>query len=503
MTTEKNEAHVAVSHIDDEVVILASGKRLDVSKADEALQFALSDAKLDAAAAKRILWKTDLFLLPVLCLLYCFQFMDKLLNSYASILGLRTDLHMEGNQYLWTGTAFYLGYLVFEFPASLLLQRFPVAKTAAVFIVLWGVILCLHAVPQYAGFIALRTILGMLELSVTPAFTIITLQWYTRDEQFLRIAFWFACNGLGTIVGSGIAYGLATHELHLAIALWKLVFVVTGVLTIALGFVVFVHIPDNPAKAWFLTPEERYLVVERIRVNQQGFGNRRFKRHQFVEALTDYRTWLMAIFVLVSNIPNGGTTNFGSILLHESMGYSVEKSLLMQMPGGAVEIVGCILLAFCATKVYRLRFLWGTIGLAINLAAQCLLAFGKDSHLQYAGFTLINIAAIGFICMLSVMTSNVAGHTKKVTTNAIFLIGYCVGNVVGPQTFKESQAPDYNGAKLAIVICGAIALALMVAIWGANVWENTKKERLNDEGFDNCEFADLTDRENPRFRYST
>ena len=69
-------------------------------------------------------------------------------------------------------------------------------------------ILALHSVPQYPGFVALRTILGMLELSVTPAFTIITSQWYRKEEQFLRTAWWFASNGIGTIVGLAIAYGL-------------------------------------------------------------------------------------------------------------------------------------------------------------------------------------------------------------------------------------------------------------------------------------------------------
>ncbi len=472
--------------------------------ADEALRYAGGRVDIDAATSRRLLRKIDVFLLPLLCLLYCFQFMDKLSNLYASILGLRQDLHMKGNQYSWTGTLFYLGYLAFEFPASLLLQRFPVAKTVAVFIVLWGFILCLHAVPRYPGFIAMRTILGMLELAVTPAFTIITLQWYTQEEQFLRVAIWFACNGLGTIFGLGLAYGLATHHLHVLLAPWKLIFIITGVLTIALGFVVALHVPDIPAKAWFLTPQERCLVVERIRVNQQGFGNRRFKRYQFVEALTDYKTWLLFVYALADNIPNGGTTNFGSILLTEDLGYKPHKALLMQMPSGGVEFVGCILFAYGASRVYPSRFLWGTLGMAVNLMAQCFLAFAHNNKLQYAGYTLLLIMPVGFICMLLLLASNVAGHTKKITTNAIFLIGYSVGNVIGPQTFRASQAPDYRGAKIAIVVCGAVLLVLNVVIWLAYVWENRHKCRLEpDANFDNAEFADLTDRENPRFVYAT
>lgn len=174
---------------------------------DEAMRYAIENhdenIQLDPETERRLIRKIDLYLLPVMCLVYCVQFMDKLSNSYASVLGLRKDLKMTGDMYGWTGSAFYIGYLFFEFPASYLLQRLPVAKTASVFMLLWGVVLCLHAVPQYEGFIALRTLLGMLESSVTPAFTIITLQWYKKEEQFLRVAIWFAFNGVGIILGGG------------------------------------------------------------------------------------------------------------------------------------------------------------------------------------------------------------------------------------------------------------------------------------------------------------
>lgn len=321
------------------------GKEIEITNdVDVAMKFAIGHKgemqKLDPATDKRILRKIDMYLLPVMCLLYCFQFMDKLSTSYSSILGLREELHMKGDMYSWTSTSFYLGYLAFEFPASLILQRFPVAKAVSVFIILWGMILALCSVPKYAGFIALRTILGMMELSVSPAFAIITSQWYKKDEQFLRTAWWFGSNGFGVDLGSLIAYGLYEKQDSYTLPAWKLVFVVTGVLTVFLGVVIMFHIPDTPTGAWFLTEEERVLVVERIRSNQQGFGNPTFKKEQFIEALTDHRTWLFFLFSIAHNIPNGGVTSFGSILLNEQFGYDTADSLLMDLPSGAIEIVG-------------------------------------------------------------------------------------------------------------------------------------------------------------------
>ncbi|KAL6453101.1 DAL5 Allantoate permease [Candida maltosa Xu316] len=495
-TDEKNNVEILAS------IISPDGKEIKIDKndVDQAMAFVLDHDRieLDEATSNRLLHKIDLYLLPVMCLLYCFQFMDKLSTSYASILGLRQELNMVGDMYSWTATAFYLGYLVFEFPASYLLQRFPVAKTVSVFIILWGMILALHAVPHYPGFITLRTILGMLESSVTPAFTIITSQWYKKEEQFLRTAWWFASNGIGTIIGSAIAYGLYEHNGTYSLPAWKLVFVVTGVLTIFIGFVIFFHIPDTPAGAWFLTSEEKVLVVERIRSNQQGFGNRHFKKKQFIEAVTDHRTWLFVLFALAGNIPNGGLTSFSTILLNEDFGYSASESLLMQMPQGAVEIVGCVFLAWL-TRFFPSRM---TIGV---IASYCLLTFAPQKSARLAGFYIYLVGPVGFICILSCISSNVAGHTKKITVNALMLIAYCVGNLIGPQAFISTQAPGYGGAKVAIVVCGFVSYFAFIAVFISYAWDNKRrnaKPHVDMSHIENYEFADLTDKENPNFRYA-
>ncbi|CAD1808619.1 Major Facilitator Superfamily protein [Candida parapsilosis] len=485
------------------------GKEIEITNnVDVAMRFAMEHKgeaeRLDPATDQKILRKIDLYLLPVMCLLYCFQFMDKLSTSYSAILGLRTELGMVGDMYSWTSTCFYLGYLAFEFPASLLLQRFPVTKTVSVFIILWGLILALCSVPKYAGFVALRTILGMLESSVTPAFTIITSQWYKKDEQFLRTTWWFASNGIGGDLGSLVAYGLYKHQDSYSLPAWKLVFVVTGVLTIFLGFVIMLHIPDTPTGAWFLKEEEKVLVVERIRGNQQGFGNPRFKKEQFIEALTDHRTWLFFLFSIAHNIPNGGVTTFGTVLMNEQFGYDAAQSLLMQLPSGAIEIVGCVLFAWLS-KFIKSRMLMSIFIAMITVMAECLLAFAPTNKGKLAGLYLWYLSPLCYICIQSQVSSSVAGHTKKITVNAIFLIGYCVGNLVGPQTFIDNQAPTYSGAKIAIVVCGSVTLGSLVAIYISYYVDNKRRDALppvDMSKIENYEFADLTDKQNPNFRYA-
>lgn len=489
----------------------SAGKVVTVTgDVDEAMQLALNldNVVLDDATNKRILRKIDLHLLPLICLLYAFQFMDKTTTSYAAVMGFKKDFHMVGDMYSWCGTAFYIGYLAFEFPANAILQRFPLAKATSAFIVVWGVILCLHAVPKtYAGIITLRTVLGILESAVTPAMVIFTSQWYRAEEQFLRTAIWFSCNGLGIIIGGAIAYGVALNESHFSLEAWKVLFIVTGLMTITVGGLFYLHIPDIPSKAWFLTEEEKLLVVERIRSNQQGFGNKHFKKYQFKEAMLDVSTWLYFFFGVASNIPNGALTNFGSILLNSDFGYSAKDSLLYNMPCGAVEFVGCILFA-ASQAIIPHRMAISLIAMAIALAASCMLAFAEPKSVRLAGYYLQYVYPVTTICALSCFASNAAGHTKKITTNAVFLIGYCVGNIIGPQTFIARQAPSYTGGKISFVVCDCATLIIIAAIY-FNYWVNNKKKdkamALMDQKplseLENFEFADMTDKENPNFRY--
>lgn len=81
---------------------------------------------LDPKAARKLLWKIDLRLIPLVCITYALQSIDKTTLNYAAVFGLREDLGLTGVQYSWCGAIFYLGYLIWEYPTGLLLQKFPV-----------------------------------------------------------------------------------------------------------------------------------------------------------------------------------------------------------------------------------------------------------------------------------------------------------------------------------------------------------------------------------------
>src|SRR6195952_2773930 len=78
--------------------------------------------------AKRVIRKIDLRILAIMFVTYNLNFMDKTILSSAAVFGLTEDNHLVGKQYSWVGSMFYFGYLFFEYPTTILIQKLPVGK---------------------------------------------------------------------------------------------------------------------------------------------------------------------------------------------------------------------------------------------------------------------------------------------------------------------------------------------------------------------------------------
>lgn len=60
---------------------------------------------------------------------------------------------------------------------------------------------------------------------------------------------------------------------------------------------------------------------------------------------------------------------------------------------------------------------------------------------RLAGLWLFGAYAAGFPLSLSLITSDIAGFTKKAIVTAILFMGYCAGNISGLQIFLANEAP--------------------------------------------------------------
>ena len=180
--------------------------------------------------------------------------------------------------------------LVVEYPTNWALQRVPIAKYLSVSIILWGTILALHSTAtNFTTILVLRTLLGIFEAVCQPAFLILSSMWYKREEQAETVTYWYMMNGGQQIVGGVLAYAF-THIKSGPLKSWQALFVSYGVVSVAWGFFVGWWMPDSPMKAKCFSEEDKRKMVERVRSNQTGLQNKKFRPEQVREAFLDPQT---------------------------------------------------------------------------------------------------------------------------------------------------------------------------------------------------------------------
>ncbi|KAK4868135.1 hypothetical protein LT330_007333 [Penicillium expansum] len=464
---------------------------------------------VDPVEARKLLWKIDFMILPYLAVCYAFFYIDKTTLSYAAIFGIREDLDLHGTRYSWLSSIFYFGFLAWAFPTNFLMQRLPIGKYLGANIFMWGVFLMIQAAcNSFETLAVLRALGGAAEACADPAFMLITSMWYTRREQPVRLGLWYTANGLGIALGGLLGYGIG--HLKGALPSWKYEFIVIGALCSTWGIVMFIFLPDSPVTAKGLSKRERRMAVERIRENQTGVENKHLKPYQILEAFMDYKLYMFFILGMVCNIPNGGISNFGTIII-KGFGFSTLVTTLMQIPYGFIIAISILTCVYLNDRFENRRCVFILIFLIPNLAGSFGLRFVPIEHSvgRLICYYLTGPYNAAFVLVLSMQMANTAGHTKKVVTNAVLFLGYCTGNIAGPFFYKTDQSPTYPLGIWSMIVSHLIE-AVLISILGLLLrWENQKRDRIQSQmegglegrDLDATAFLDLTDRENLNFRY--
>ena len=213
---------------------------------------------------------------------------------------------------------------------------------------IWGVVLACHAAcNDFTGLAICRTLLGVFESCVAPILVMIIAMWYKKEEQGRRVSWFYVCNSLTQIVGGAVAYGASFTNGGLAS--WRVFYIAIGALTVVCGALIAVFLPNSPVKAKRFTDAEKVAALLRVKDNQSGTQNSHFKKEQVWQTFRDSRVWLICLSTILSSIPNGGISNFSSILL-TTFGYTSQQALIMSMPAGAIGVVFVLLSGWLSDK---------------------------------------------------------------------------------------------------------------------------------------------------------
>ncbi|GAA5983153.1 hypothetical protein JCM10908_000174 [Rhodotorula pacifica] len=466
--------------------------------------------------------KLDRRILPILALTYFSQFLDKNSINYASVVG---GFPISGSHYTIIVAIFYVGFFIAEIPQTILSQRFPIARYLGVNILIWAACLTLHAASGAFGpFLAFRLLLGIFESVVSPIMIALVASFYRKEEQAKRIASFYVANGVTALVGGLIAWGVShVDSREPGREPWRILYYLFGGLAFVVGILVLLFLPSSPATASFLTAREKVVALERIRVGQSGTISHSFKRAQAIEALKDPKTWLLFSLMAIISVPNSAITSFTSILI-KSFGYTSQEALLMNMPCGAMQIITTLSTAYWADRrkarmlPFAATLLPSIVGFALLVAYSGTAAENKGHKGPLlAGILLAQTFITGIAFLYSWSSSNVAGSSKRSVTNALMLVAFAGGNAAGSQAFQAKDAPTYLPGKIALLtllsVLFPVALVMYLYTERLNKRKALEVQRMAEENgwtpedvkreSDRVAFLDLTDLQNPYFRYTS
>jgi len=333
-------------------------------------------------------------------------------------MGILTDAHLDTNQYGNLSILFYVAFLLFEFPHAYMMQRFPLAKYLGTMVILWGIVVaCTSACKSYGSLLALRFLLGAFESAISPSLVLVTSMWYKRAEQPARIGLWYLGVGIGGVVGSLLSFGFQHYKSKVFTA-WQIMFLVVGIITVLIGVLVVLLLPDNPMSSR-LSHAEKVGAVERLRENNTGIENKHWKWYQFRECLLDPQTWLLFFITVCASVPTGALTSFGSILT-KSFGYTNLQTALLNIPTGVIAATATVLATWSAGRFNARGFgIIACSGIGALLGGSLLAFTGNGSRTAKLAGNYFTYCTGSFLpCVYSYSSANYAvshrGHVPVV-----------------------------------------------------------------------------------------
>ena len=401
----------------------------------------------------------------------------------SSILGILNDAKLSANQYNWLSSIFYFGYLLAEWPQNLALQRFPVGKWLAGNLIVWGAVLLLH-IPcrSFASLFVVRFFLGLAEACIVPAFLLILSMFFTYEEQAWLMPCMWAAGNSSPITSGLLLYGV----LHIdtgGFASWRWLMAITGAATVVYGAAVWLVFPDSPVSAHFLAPHERAQAVLRIASNHSGIEQKRFKRHQLVEALRDPKTWLFFLHAWSQEMANGLTNQYSLII--KSLGYSTLETTLLGCVNGLVALASLLAAAGILYRYKNARAWVSAVSYIPAMLSSILLMALPWSRKQglLAALYIRGTAGVAYSVVMVWAANCSAGHTKKTTVIALYHIGYGLGNIISPQLFQPQYKPRYIVTWAVILgVAGVLPFAIVLLLRWYLVRENTRRDALASQG---------------------
>ncbi|KAJ5355517.1 transporter [Penicillium cataractarum] len=435
---------------------------------------------VDHKAERRLCRRFDIRLLPILAIMYLFNALDKGNLDTNLFVSLTADLHFKPNQYNLLLSIFFVPFVIFAPPFSMLGKKFSPARVLPVLMFSFGSFTLLSAAAKnFSGLFALRWFLGMSEAAFFPLVIYYLTTFYRRGELARRLAIFYAASNIANAFSGLIAFGVFQIK-GSSLPNWRYLFIIEGSVTVIFAVFAFFYLPKSAAEASFLSEEEKALAFHRIQVDSSAVVNEKFRLREALGIFKHPTTYVFLCIEICLGVPLQGVALFMPQIVAR-LGYPTVKTNLYTVAPNVTGAVMLLVLAFCSDYT-RLRSPFIVLGFLFTFTGFMIYASINDVQQQiqvayFATFMMTWGTSAPSVMLSTWYNNNIAHEGRRVLLTSI---GVPLANLMGlvsSNVFLEKDAPKYMPALITVSAFGATGACLAGLLGLYMWWDNKRRDR--------------------------
>ena len=246
-----------------------------------------------AGDVEAVYFKIAKRIIPFLALLFVMAWLDRYNLGFAKLQMVK-ELGFSEAVYGFGAGIVYFGYMLFEIPSNLLLERIGARKTFARITILWGITsIATMFVKTAAWFYIVRFLLGSFEAGLFPGVILYLTYWFPARHRALMQALFTTSIPLSVILGAPISgWIMGSLGGRAGLANWQWLFLLEGIPSIVVGLLALAIVADKPSQAGWLSEREKQLVLADLDADHVNAG---LRTQRFREAMTHPGVWLLTV----------------------------------------------------------------------------------------------------------------------------------------------------------------------------------------------------------------
>jgi MFS transporter, ACS family, tartrate transporter len=292
-------------------------------------------------------------LLPLVLAMYVVCYVDRANVSFAN-LRMSADLGLSASAYGFGVGVFFIGYVLFEVPGALIVERWSARKWMARIMITWGLITILTGFVQTPRqFYLARLFVGLAEASFFPGIIVYLTHWFRHSDRAKAIGFFYIGVPGASVAGSLVASWLIGVHWR-GIAGWRWLFITEGIPPIILGMVALFYLTDWPRQARWLSEDERDWITGELEAESKA--KKKIRDYSIWEAFRDRQVVLLILAWFLSLVAALASVYWMPIFIKRLSGLRDSKVALLIVLPGLLGIAGILLNGWHSDKTHERRW---------------------------------------------------------------------------------------------------------------------------------------------------